>query len=465
MEIFYHSVPEIEKTAETLKEKDLRLYFIGIGGVSMSSLALYMKRRGAGIFGSDIRRGAETDMLSAEGIKVFPKHNADNISLCMPHAVIYSLAIDKENPEYRRAVELGITLIPRALLLGALVHGIKNSYAVSGSHGKSTTVAMMARIFTLAGKDPTVFCGADLGQGKGVLFGSDEYIITEACEYGGSFLDIRAGVRVFLNLELDHTDCYKGTDELCEAFLRAASDAERVIINSDDENLCRILPHIKVPTLTFSAVGQADYTYRSSPAADGMRDLAVYLGDRQLFCTRLAVAGAHNASNAAAAAIAAHTAGIDPAIIARSLSGFCGIGRRLEYLKDICGCAVYYDYAHHPTEIAALRQALCDMGKCRIGAVFAPHTYSRTEYFFDSFANELALFDRAFITEIYAARESVRTDITNLLLAERINSKGGSATVANIGEILKYMMENKPDALVLVGAGELEKIKKAIEVY
>ena len=465
MEIFYHSVPEIESTAETLKQKDLRLYFIGIGGVSMSSLALYMKRRGAQVYGSDIRQGAEINMLSAEGIKVFPKHNADNISLCMPHAVIYSLAIDKENPEYRRAAELGITLIPRALALGAIVSGAKSSYAVSGSHGKSTTVAMMARIFSLAGRDPTVFCGADLGQGKGVLFGSDEYIVTEACEYGGSFLDIRAGVRVFLNLELDHTDCYSCTDELCEAFLRAASGAECVIINSDDKNLFSILPRINVPVVTFSAVGQADYTYFSSPAADGRRDLVIYHGGQRLLCTRLATVGAHNASNAAAAAIAAHTAGIDPELIACALSGFCGIGRRLEYLKDICGCAVYYDYAHHPTEIAALRQALRDMGKCRIGAVFAPHTYSRTEYFLDSFAYELALFDRAFIAEVYAAREPVRTDISNRLLAERTNAKGGNATVLDIGEIFKYIMENKPDALVLVGAGELEKIKKAIEVY
>ena len=460
-----HSLARIEKTAGIINKAGARLYFIGIGGVSMSALALLCKANGAEICGSDASRSCTTELLSKQQIEVHVGHRAENIAAFLPDAVIFSLAISQDNPEMKEAIRLGIPLIRRSELLGAHLAAYDTSVCVSGSHGKSTTVAMLTSIFSEAGLSPTALCGADLINGLGVLFGSREYIIAEACEYGGSFLDMHASLSVMLNLELDHTDCYRTLDEIKSAFIAAANASERVLINADDQALLSIIPHISARTVTVSSHLGTDYTYIPCEYAPGRWRLILLRGNDEIVRCELAVPGRYNLANAAMAAAAADLCGVSAGAVGRALSSFGGIGRRLELLRRVGETDVYYDYAHHPSEIAAVYSALSSLGYGKICTVFSPHTYSRTEAFFSEFQKELSRFDKVFLTEIYAAREPYRDTVSATLLGAAINASGGNCSPATASAVINYINEEKPSCIVLMGAGELREIKQAIEDF
>ena len=449
--------------ANLLNEKRC-VYFIGIGGISMSSLAALCLEANIAVYGSDVKQSAVTDALSMRGAVIYYEHDFRNIRNAAPALAVYSLAISQDNCEMLEAKRLGIPLISRAEMLSLLIGEYAFSLAVSASHGKSTTVAMLSEIFTKAQKSPTVLCGAPIFENLGVIFGSREYIILEACEYGRSFLHLHPTVLLLLNVELDHTDCYSSTEELASAFAGAADNARVTVLNADDEVLRGIGKTARSRVITFAERHAADYNYVRRAECCGMYGFDLYRHGELVASFNLSVPGEFNLKNAAAAAVVADALGISVSDSVRALLDFHGIPRRLQKICRKGGVDIYYDYAHHPTEIKAACTALREMGYGRVAAVFAPHTYSRTQYFFSEFSSVLSELSQVFVCDIYGAREAAIEGVTAAALVEGINASGGNAAKADVDQVVNFVKECGSDCLVLMGAGELSEIKKVIEV-
>ena len=458
-----HSMTDSEKIREIIKRRKFKVYFIGIGGISMSALAEISQKRGAVVFGSDIRKSGITERLTLMGIGIKYTQLRANIMEASPDIAVYSLSISSDNPEYRAARELGITVASRAEYLGVLMEDYGTRLGVSGSHGKSTTTAMLASALSVDGKAPTVLCGAELSRATGYVHGGEDFLVYEACEYCDSFLKLRPSVQVVLNIDLDHTDYFSGTEQLCESFFKAASSAEKfAVLNADCPNIKSILPGLGGKAVTYSSLPGADFGYEIKKASRGFCGIRLF-GDGKEYSFSLGVPGRFNAENAVAAAVAALKLGVSEAAVSDALSGFHGIPRRLELISKKRGADIYYDYAHHPKEIEALSAAFTAIGYKNICAVFAPHTYSRTKSFLDEFARALAGFAAAYVTDIYGAREGAIVGVSSAALAESVRAAGGKAYALANEESLDKILSEGYDCIVLMGAGDLDKIKKKIE--
>jgi len=449
-----------------LQKNDARVYFVGIGGISMSALALLLKRRGVAVAGSDIRKSAVTDSLIKNGIKVRFSHTKESIMSFRPDIAVFSLSVDESNVEYRAAQDMKIPLISRSLLLGIIMDEYKTKIGVSGSHGKSTVTAMLHAILCEAGFSPTVLCGADISDGLGLIEGKRDYFVYEACEYGDSFLNFSPSVQLLLNLELDHTDYFKSEEDIRESFLKSANLAEKCcILNIDSENLSLISSKIVPQLHTFSAGDEGEYKYEISGSNKGEYSFRLYKSKKLIGEYFPLARGRHNLQNAVAAAVSADVLGIEQETVARALKQFSGIKRRLELIKKGEKLDIFYDYAHHPSEIRSLFEALSEMKYERITAVFAPHTYSRTQSFLSSFAKELAKFNTVYVTDIWGAREKAVVGVNSSALAAAVRKEGGNAHAAGLNEVfatVTKIIESDSDCVVLMGAGDLEKYKEKI---
>ncbi len=440
-----------------LKKTHLRIHFIGIGGVSMYGLACLAKSMGADVSGSDISSVDRIRELSMHGIPVFRDHRSENIGEA--ELVVYSHAISEDNPELGFARESGILTVSRAEYLGAIMLLYKTKIGVSGTHGKSTTTAMLGHIFEFAWAAPTVLSGSDLPSGEPMKIGGKDNLIYEACEYKNSFLSFSPSVAIALNLEFDHPDYFADLAELKTSFVKALARATKfALISDDDENLKSITAQIKKKTkvVTFGTKPSADYSYFINSFTDTGYDFTVtHLGKKHKFS--LNILGTHNVTNAVAAIAAALELGFDADIIARAVESFSGIPRRLELVGNRHGRAIYYDYAHHPTEISAsistLKLALGDT----LTVVFKPHTYTRTASLWEDFCSALSLADKVIITDIYPAREQPIDGVNSRRLAEDI---GDIAEYASDTEVIDIIdAQHTRGAIVLMGAGELENVK------
>ncbi len=440
-----------------LKKKRFRVHFIGIGGVSMYGLALLSFGMGAYVSGSDRLPSERVAALSARGIPVFTGHSPENIGEA--EIVVYSHAISADNPELVFAKESGRVTVSRAEYLGAVMLGYKNRIGISGSHGKSTTTAMLNAVFEGAERAPTTLSGALLDGGEPFLAGGNEVLIYEACEYKDSFLSFSPTVAVAINLEMDHPDYFENIAHLRDSFTKALSRATSfALISLDDENLKKIIPAVKKKTkvITFGIDPSADYSYFINSFTEyGFVFTVNYKGRREEF--RLNVPGVHNVANAAAAIAIALEYGIPSPCVSLAIENFSGIPRRLEYIGNRGGRAIYYDYAHHPTEISAAISALKLLSKDTLTVVFKPHTYSRTECLWEDFCSSLSMADRVIVTDIFPAREEP---------IEGINSKRLAADIGDIAEyssdaevVFRLDAQHSKGAVVLMGAGDLENIK------
>ncbi len=459
-----HSMTDKKNIRKIIETDGAKIYFIGIGGVSMSALAELCISLGLRVFGSDRRKSEITQSLIKKGAIITYSHAKTDIHRIMPSLIVYSLAIDPSNPEYRAAIELGITAISRAEFMGAIIDKYKKSIGVSGSHGKSTVTAMLYSIFNKANKRPTVIAGAEIVPKSSYVSGEDELLIYESCEYGDSFLHFSPSVQILLNLDLDHTDYFSSLEDIKESFLLSANLARTVcIINADDENLNSLIDKIDVPVLSFSKNEGSTFKYIPKYSGEGRYDFDLYWGKEFYGSFSLGAVGEFNVTNAAAAVIAAITMNIPKEITASALADFHGISRRLEMLGKYMEAVVFYDYAHHPREICAVRETLSLMGYNNICAIFAPHTYTRTKAFFSSFAEELSRFSVSFITDIYGARECAITGITSSALAETVRALKGRCAAIDRVDINELLEKESFDCLVLMGAGDLENIKNQIQ--
>ena len=449
------------------RERVKRIFFCGIGGINVSSLAHITLRDGYAVRGSDRQKSNLTEALVSEGAEIFYEHKAENVDGC--DAFVYTVAISPDNPEYVRAGELGIPRISRADYLGYVMTKYKNRLGVCGTHGKSTTTAMCASIFEAAERDPAVMCGAELAStGSAYRSGEGDDFIFEACEYMDSFLDFNPTVALILNVELDHVDYFPSIDVMRASYTKFASltgEGGVAVINADDENAILSVKEFGGKVISFG-IDNENADFRGINLAEKKGRFSFDILKDGTFFTHvdLKAAGRHNVLNSLGAAASADALGVSPEAISRGLAAFAGTRRRMEYKGSLGGADVYDDYAHHPTEIRASLGAFRGFGEGRLICFFQSHTYSRTHALLNDFADALKMADLSVVAPIYSAREINESGVSQYILAERIGN--GAKACEDFDECKKVLREiaQEGDTIVLMGAGDLPKILKDFEL-
>ena len=443
------------------------IYFIGIGGINMSSLAHITHLRGIRTAGSDRCRTALTQKLEDAGIKINYSHSAKNINSF--GAVVYTVAISPDNPEYLEAKRRGIPCISRADYLGYVMVGYRNRIGVSGMHGKSTCTSMCATTFMVAGADPTVLSGAELAlMGGAYRVGGEENFIFEACEYMDSFLDFNPSIAVILNIEMDHVDYFHSIEQVRSSFARFAAITGKdgyTIANGDDENVKSALSDYCGNLLTFGIENKSsDVRAENIEKKNGLYSFDIVLHGDLLCRVSLSVSGYHNVYNALAAIAAAHESGIPTEDIVEGLANFKGAKRRMEFKGEISGAQVFDDYGHHPTEVGATLSGAKNASSGRLICAFQPHTFSRTAALCDQFKCAFSEADVVILADIYAAREENIYGISSEKLAMMIGDKaiyGG--TLQGVADLIKKNAR-EGDMVVVMGAGDIFKVYKLLEL-
>ena len=469
--------------------KPVKVYFVGIGGISMSGLAVILKRAGFDVSGSDRDRSEVTENLEKEGIKVFYGQKSENVTADIDVAIL-TAAIRPDNPEYKQIEALNIPKLTRAELLGQLMRNYGTSIAISGTHGKTTTTSMISEILLAEDADPTISVGGMLPSiGGNIRVGGRDYFVTEACEYTNSFLSLFPDIALILNVEEDHLDFFKDLDDIRASFRKFADlvpENGTLIINSHIENIRYFTEGLKCKVLTFGLTengslssgapsaeknGTSEFAVKTAPdytAANITKDALgnptfdVIVNGEKAFTVSLSVPGDHNILNALAACAFADAAGIDRTVTAAAIEKFEGTDRRFQKNGKIAGgVTLIDDYAHHPTEIRATMKAALSIEKKTLWVVFQPHTYTRTRAFFDDFADALSLADKVVLADIYAARETDTLGISSKLLAEALAERGTeSYYFPSFEELEKFLLKNcqEGDVLITMGAGDVYKI-------
>ena len=357
----------------------MNIHFIGIGGISMSALAEICINKKYNVSGSDMHGSELTEKLASQGAKIFIGHAKENISDDID-IVVYTAAIHPDNPELIEAKNKNKLTINRAAFLGQLMREYKNSIAVSGTHGKTTTTSMLSTIFEHAELDPTILVGGNLKSiGGNVKIGHSDHFITEACEYVDSFLNFNPKIAIVLNIEEDHLDYFSGIDEIKASFNKFGkllpSDGY-FVINGDNQNM-DILHDVKAKAIKFGKKESNDVIIENIAFDDlgcGSFDLN-YMG-KKLTGFKLSVPGLHNIYNATSAIIVSLVSGIDLETVKEGIIDYTGVGRRFERKGEYNNAAVIDDYAHHPTEIKATLSTAKRFKKGTLWCVFQPHTLS-----------------------------------------------------------------------------------------
>ncbi|TCK87881.1 UDP-N-acetylmuramate--L-alanine ligase [Natranaerovirga hydrolytica] len=443
-----------------------KVFFIGIGGISMSGLAEILKHNNFIVYGSDIKSSNITDKLESLGVKVFIGHNATNITDDLD-LVIHTAAIKPDNPEYQEALKKEIPLIDRAQLLSTIMDNYKYSLAVSGTHGKTTTTSMISHILLEGEKDPTISVGGILNVIKGnIRVGESDFFVTEACEYYNSFLKLNPYMGIVLNMEEDHLDFFEDIKAISDSFNQFAKKIPTdgfLIVNGDIELYNDLVKDVPCHILTFGSNNtQYDYCANNitfNSMAQGSFDL--YIKGDKVTTIQLEVTGMHNVYNALAAIASTCELGMTLDVIQKGLSTFEGTQRRFEYKGNVAGITIIDDYAHHPTEISATLSAAKNYPHNNIWCVFQPHTYTRTKAFLKDFAISLSLADKVIVTDIYAAREINHCDIHSKDLLNELEKLGKeSYYISSFDEIETFLLQNcvNKDLLITMGAGNVNII-------
>lgn len=444
-----------------IKDKDKKIHFIGIGGISMSGLAAVLLNSGFKVSGSDFKNSPIVEKLKASGAEIYIGHKRENIKNV--DLVVYTAAIPSDNPELLESEEKNISLMDRAEFLGEIMKGHKYNVAISGTHGKTTCTSMLSHV-TLAGNlDPTILVGGELDIiGGNFRIGNSEYFLTEACEYKRSFLKFFPYVGIILNIDADHLDCYKDIDEIADTFLKFSKlipDDGYLVGYSDDFRVKEILSKATCNTLSYGFDETANVTAKNIVFnKDGCATFDVYKDNKNLFSLTLTVPGKHSILNALASICVSLIFNISSDNIIEGLSKCKGAHKRFEYKGELNGITVIDDYAHHPTEIKATLSTAKQIDHNKTYCIFQPHTYTRTKALFDEFTECFSDTDELILMDIYAAREKNTGLVSSDELGDAIRNKGIKCTnVHSHDEALAYVKSNltSGDLLLTVGAGDV----------
>lgn len=446
---------------ESILQRAKRMHFIGVGGSGMFPIVQIFLGKGYEITGSD---NNETDTLALErsmGVSVFMGHRAEQVTGA--DLVVYSAAIMQDNPELVGAREQGIPTIERSEMLGYITRQYNNCVCISGTHGKTTTTAMLTQILVIAGLDPSAVIGGKLpligGNGRS---GKSDIMTCEACEFVDTFLHLSPDISVILNIDEDHLDYFKNLDNIIASFRKFADRTGRtLIVNGDDINSMRAVEGLSgKKIITYGSGDSSDFYPLGITRQDPLHttfDL-MHHGEKLATIT-LKVPGAHNLLNAVAACVAALETGAKPDQLAAGLEDFGGAGRRFEVLGQVGGVTIADDYAHHPAELSVTLQTAKTLGYNKVWAVFQPFTYSRTKLLLQEHADALAIADRVVMSEIMGAREHNTYNIYTKDLAALIP---GSVWFEGFEEIANYVMKHAEpgDLVITLGCGDVYKCAK-----
>ncbi|WP_352418140.1 UDP-N-acetylmuramate--L-alanine ligase [Proteiniborus sp.] len=437
------------------------VHFIGIGGISMSGLAEILLENGYRVSGSDMKPSTILKKLEGKGAVVNIGHNKDNIGDA--DLIVYTDAISKDNPELLEAFEKNIVTVDRGTFLGQLMKLYKNSIAVSGTHGKTTTTGMMSVIFNDSSLDPTILLGGELDQiGGNVRIGNGEVLLTEACEYKGNILKFYATIGVILNIDEDHLDYYQDLNHIINTFsdfVKLLPEKGYLIVNNDDKNVIEAIKNSKCNVISFGINNDADYKATDIVFNEkGFPSFKLIVNNKESYNISLSAMGIHNVYNALAAIATSHISGVPMESIISSIVKYTGTHRRLEYKGNLEGAIIIDDYAHHPTEVKASLSALRNSSSGRILCTFQPHTYTRTKALLKEFASSFSDADKVLIADIYAAREKDTGIIHSKDLANELVKNGVDAEyLGTFEEISNYIKDNasEGDIIVTMGAGDI----------
>lgn len=426
------------------------IYFIGIGGVSMSALAKFLSVQGYSVSGSDAFKSEQTDALAFYGIKVYVGECENRAELLQADLVVYTDAIPLENKELCAAKRLKKKVYGRGDFLGLISKEFDNVIAVAGSHGKTTCTSMCAHVLKSASVPFTAHIGGEDSQFKNFYFSGTEYLISEACEYKKNLLKLTPSVAVLLNIDKDHMECYKSLDELTDTFFRFCDSAKTAFVCADDER-CKGFEKFS----TFGIENTLSDYRATQIRVDGERySFLVEEYGKALCRVKLKTIGYCNVYNALAAFAAMRTFGFHEKEIAEGLESFTAVRRRFEKIGTYKGASIICDYAHHPKEIKSTLRTAEGICKGNLYIVFQPHTYSRTKLLMEDFINVLRPIKNLVLYKTYPARELYDGSGSAKTLAQAV----GNCLYAENAYVLKTWLKTtvkSGDTVLFLGAGDI----------
>lgn len=443
-----------------------RIHCLGIGGIGLSAVAEILADNGHIVSGTDLKASDVTRHLESVGMKIYYKHEPENVEGV--DAIVYSNAVSDENPEVIRAKELGIPLFSRAEVLGMIMNRYNNSVAICGTHGKTTVTSMTSLILRNANYKPTILVGGNLPEINGnVEIGNNEYLVTEACEYMDSFLNLKPTIGVILNIDSDHLDYFKDIDHIVQSFRTFADQipADGTIIAYGDNPFVKDVLKGHANKLTYGySEGNDFYAENIVFDENGYPGYDICHGRNKVAHIKLSVPGEHNVLNSMAAFVTAAFLKVDIPVIQKTLAEFSGTNRRFD-VAGITenGVKIIDDYAHHPTEIKATLAAAKNVKHNKLWLVFQPHTYTRTKALFDEFVDAFGDTDALILTDIYAAREKDIYDMSSYKLYNAMKTKYPEREiyyVKDFEDIANYIKKfaTKDDIAMTMGAGDVYKV-------
>ena len=461
-----------------------RVFFVGIGGISMSGLARIACNYGLIVGGSDMHPSERTHELEGIGVKVYDHHSEENIKEFAPDIVVHTAAILPGNPELDYSRKNGLTVMERSVFLGLITKNFANVINISGTHGKTTTTSMVSLILLESGANPTVHLGAELDAfGGSVYLGSkDQLLVSEACEYHRSFLEFYSTIAAITNIDYDHVDCYSSIDEVIDVFAEFTeklSPEGTLVIPAGDKNVqecvrripaCRAKMGMEEPRImTTGLEGEGLDFFKREPDfcavnvefTDGKAGFDVLYKGRPYTHIQLAIPGKHNIYNALTAIACASLAGGNHEAAQKALSSFTGAEGRFTIKGTFKGAMVVTDYAHHPSAARATLDAASHVPHNKTWVVFQPLTFSRTKVLFEDYVTSLLPCEDVFFDEIFSDREVNPGDISSKDIADEINKRGGHAiffeSKDQIVEKLSSVV-SKDDMILILGPEDIRAL-------
>jgi UDP-N-acetylmuramate--alanine ligase len=442
-----------------------KLHFVGIGGIGMSGIAEILLDQGFKVSGSDRALSEVTERLQHLGASIFEGHRTNNIASDVD-TVVYSSAVQPDNPEILEAQRRKIPIVRRAEMLAEVMR-LKYGIGIAGTHGKTTTTSMTSLVLMEGGLDPTVIVGGKLSGlgGTNARLGRGEFIVVEADEYDRSFLSISPTIAVLTTLETDHLDCYRDLEDIKSAFIQFANKVPFygfIVLCLDEPALLDIMPSLsKKKIITYGLNPQADVQAVDIRHKDNTTTYTIIRANKELGTITLQVPGKHNVQNSLGAIAVGLELGVPFEKIKSGIEKFAGVYRRWEKKGEVNGIAVYDDYAHHPTECRATLSGVKSGWRRRVVCVFQPHLYSRTRDFYEDFGKSFLLSDVLVVTDIYPAREEPIQGVTGELIMNAAKQFGHKdvhyvADKKQVPAFLKTIVKSG-DIVITMGAGDIWK--------
>ena len=446
----------------------LKVHFIGIGGAGMSGIARIMLARAIEVSGSDKNESQMTLALKALGAKIYIGHQADQIKGA--DLIIVSAAIAKNNPEFEAAVAAGLPIAPRATALAWLLSD-STSVAVAGTHGKTTTTAMLTVALQAAGLDPSFAIGGTINSaGTNAHSGSGNIFVVEADESDGSFLAYKPNGGIITNIEMDHVDHFTSEEQLFQTFsdfIKTIKSGGFVVVCGDDPGVRKLIAmnaNLDLKFITYGQSSENDFQISKVNLAPNGATAQISVTGRKTGELQLVVPGIHNLLNALAAFAAGSALGASESKLLQGLASFTGTKRRFELKGEVNGIKVIDDYGHHPTEIYVTLTAARNLaGAGRLIVIFQPHRFSRTAAFAKEFATSLSLGDFVYLLEVYAASEKPIEGVSSLLIAKDMNSAQVKFEPSMLEVVDEVTAMAKPgDLIITLGAGDVSSLSTPI---